>query len=465
MPVWKLTISSLCLALLLGAASSTTSSAFAQDGQRKSERLVRIVWQDPEKNTILWGDLVQVGPKMLLQQGGTVENFPSLDSENQHLVQMDRVEDVLLVGVRDNDNGQFQSGWVAVDLGVDEMPHGDHSDYEYRNHPRVLASKLDAAQGNPAHLYVYDDQFYLANDKLNGMTRLDPKNLRGPVEGRKGTFHRGGGSHITLAAIDNTIAYSTWSGREKEVQGKIDVVNLARQAEDAIAYSFQLPVGGLHGAIANSGRIFFAPADGIYWLDADLAFQKTAETVQPRHLSLGKVADGERPLRTGAFLNHGNWVLFNTGRQDDSALCLVDASAAEPKLVKVAIKPADGLSLVTPATVFASSGKRYAFVFQGKQSGDVAEKLTIVDLDPNGDRDFSDAAIAKTLEVGPSNPQGHNGRHAITFDDDARFGILAIPGSGEIWVLSLESLTIVGKYKVGGTPIKILAVGGEESKH
>ncbi|HWL08280.1 MAG TPA: hypothetical protein VNQ76_07745 [Planctomicrobium sp.] len=465
MSLWKQSVYWSCLAILLGTTCLQSPSAIADESQRKSERMVRLVWQDGEKNTLHWGELVQVGPKLLLQQGGSIENVPALDPEKQHLVQMERVEDVLLVGVRDNDNGQFQSGWIAVDLGVDEMPHGDHSDFDYRNHPRFLASQLDASQGNPAHMYVYDDQFYLANDKLNGFTRLTPQALRGPVEGRKGTFHRGGGSHITLAALDNKIAYSTWSGRGKEVQGKIDVVNLAKQGEDAIAYSFQLPVGGLHGAIANSGRIFFAPSDGIYWVDADLEFQKTAEAVQPHHLSLGKDPETDRPLRTGAFLNHRNWVLFNTGRQENSALCLVDAAATQPKVIKVPIKTADGLSLVTPKTVAAANGKRYAFLFQNKREGEIVEQLTIVDLDPNGDRDFSDAAIAKTLEIGPSKVQGHNGHHSITFDDDARYGILTIPGTGELWILSLENLSIIGKHNVGGMPTKILAVGGEESKH
>lgn len=454
-----------CLFFLLGTACFSSAPLFGQEEGRKSERMARLVWQDREHKTLRWGELVQVGPKLLFQQGGVIENFPALNVQRQELVQMERVEDVLLVGVRDDDAGKFQSGWVAVDLGVDEMPHGDHSDFDYRNHPRILASQLNQSQGNPAHLYVYDDQFYLANDQLSGFTRFLPQALRGPAEGRHGTFHRGGGAHITLAAVDNKIAYSTWIPGGGPLKGKIDVVDLSKAGEEALAYSFHLPSGGLHGAIANSGRVFFAPGDGVYWVDADLKFEKSAETVQPQHLTLGKDPETDRPLRTGAFISHRNWVLFTTGRQENSALCLVDAAMSEPKVIKVALPTGDGLSLVTPETIAAANGKRYAFVFQNKREGEVQERLTVVDLDPNGDRDFSDAIIAKTLDVGSSKVDGHYGHHSITFDDDARYGILTNPGDGEIWILSLNDLSIVGKHKVGGMPTKILAVGGEESKH
>lgn len=378
---------------------------------------------------------------------------------------MERVEEVLLVGVRDDDAGKFQSGWVAVDLGVDEMPHGDHSDFDYRNPPGLLASCLDASQGNPAHLYVYDDQFFLANDSLSGFTRFLPGALRGPAAARKGTFYRGGGAHITLAAVDQKVAYSTWIPGGGPTKGQIDVVDLSRPGSESIAYSFHLPSGALHGATSNSGKVFFAPADGVDWVDADLQLEKTPETVQPRHLSLGKDSESDRPLRTGAFTCHRNWVIFTTGRQDSSALCLVDAAVAEPRVVQLPIPTVDGLSLVPPEVTVAANGKRYAFVFQNRKQGEIQELLTVVDLDPNGDRDFSDAVIVKTLKVGNSKVDGHYGHHSISFDQDGRFGVLTNPGDGELWILSLDDLTVIEKHQVGGMPTKILVIGGEESKH
>ncbi len=429
------------------------------------EPMTRIVWQDRKNKTLMWGELVQVGSGLLLQQGGTVEGVPKLDKDRNELVQMQRVGSVLVVGVRDDDDGKLLSGWFAVDLGVDEVPHGDHSDFKYRNPPKVLASVLDKSQGNPAHLYVYDKTFYLANDRLNGYTLLNPTELTRSARDCKGTFHRGGGGHITLAAVDRTIGYGTWIQGGGPEKGRIDVSDLTKTGEDALAYTFHLPAGGLHGATANHGRVFFAPSDGVYWVDADLELNKSSETVVSNHLSLGKDEESDRPLRTGAFVNHRNWVLFTTGPREHSALGLIDATAPQPTIVRVPIDVADGLSLVTPKVIAAASGKRYAFIFQNRKEGDVQETLTIVDLDPNGDRNFSDAAIVKSLDVGPSRVDGHYGHHSISFDDDARFGLFSNPGSGELWVLSLADLKIVGKYDVGGMPTKVTAVGGEESKH
>lgn len=429
------------------------------------EQMARIFWQDREKKTLMWGELVKIGNGLILRNSGQVPGFPKLDKERNELVQMDRIGSLLVVGIRDDDDGKLNSGWVAIDVGVDEMPHGNHSDYNYRNPPRVIAKVLDKSQGNPAHLYVYDNAFFLANDQLNGYTQLDPEKLARRTPGYKGTFHRGGGAHITLATVGRKIGYGTWIQGGGPDKGRIDVSNLSKTGEDSIAYSFHLPVGGLHGATANSGRVFFAPTDGVYWVDADLELKLNAESVVTHHLSLGKDEDNDRPYRTGAFVNHRNWVLFNTGALDQSAFCLIDATTAKPSVVKVPINVADGLSLVTPEVVATASGKRYAFLFQNKQEGDVKEILTIIDLDPNRDRNFSDAAITKSIYVGPSKVEGHYGHHSIGFDDDAMYGLMTNPGSGEIWIMSLTQASVIGKYRVGGMPTSVTVVGGEASKH
>lgn len=429
------------------------------------EQMARVFWQDREKKTLMWGSILRVGKSLILRNGGTVQGFSKLNVDRNELVQMDRIGSVLLVGVRDDDNGKYFSGWVAVDVGVDEMPHGDHSDYNYRNPPRVIASKLDQAQGNPAHLYVYDKAFFLANDQLNGYTKLTPEQIIKSGNKANGTFHNGGGGHITLAAIDQKVGYGTWIQGDGPDKGRIDVSDLNKTGEDSIAYSFHLPVGGLHGATANSGRVFFAPSDGVYWVDADLGLKQNSESVKTHHLSLGKDEENDRPLRTGAFVNHRNWVLFTTGPAEHSALCLINAAAPKPKIVRVPIKVADGLSLVTPKVIAAATGKRYAIVFQNRKEGETKENLTIVDLDPNGDRNFNDAGVAKTVEVGPSRVEGHYGHHSIGFDDDRRFAFLSNPGNGEIWIMSLTNGAIIGKYKVGGMPTAVTVVGGEASKH
>ncbi|HEV7279877.1 MAG TPA: hypothetical protein VGN57_06645 [Pirellulaceae bacterium] len=447
---------------LLAIAALSVSFAgpsLAQDSGPGASRLARLVWQDYESKTLHWGELVRNGEAFKLRTGGTVSAFPKLDAKRQELVQMDRVGPVALVGVRDDAGGAFESGWTCVDRGVERSSSG----WRYGDAPRTIAKSLSDSQGNPAHLYVYDDVFYLANDALNGFTRIDPKLLATSPDDYRGTFHRGGGGHITFAAVDGRIAYGTWILGEGPRKGRVDVTDLSKPFDRSLAYSFFLPVGGLHGATTNSGKVFFAPSDGIYWIDADEDLRLTGDQVRPRHLSLGADPETKRPLRTGAFANHENWTLFTTGRGENSSLCLIKASASEPVVVKVSIPTAKGLSLVTPDTVLTEEGERYAFVFQDRLEGEAKETLTVVDLDPDGDRDFSDARVAKTVDVGASEVSGHYGHHAVAFDEQGRYAFIANPGDGQIWLMSLVDLTIVAKQDVGGVPTKVIAVGGNEA--
>ena len=430
----------------------------------RGPRIARVLWQDRAKDTLMWGE-VHGGEKWIVS-ASPVKDFPKLDVEKQDLGQMKKAEGHLLVGVRDNDDGKFQSGWVSVDTGVREEPHGNHSHWNFVSSPTVKSSRLDAEQGNPAHLYVYNGHFYMANDKKNGFTHIDPKDLIAKPAKDCGTFFTGGGNHITMAAVDNTVCYSTWIDGDGPNMGRVDVVNLKKTDGEKIAYSFRLPTGVIHGATANSGRVFFAPEDGVCWVDADTSLSKTADSVVVKRISLGKEEGAEKPNRTGAFVNQRNWVLFTTGGPaGKSSLCLLDAKAAEPTVIMLPIDVADGLTLTTPEVVLASGGKRYAFLFQDQQEGELQEQLTIVDLDPNGDRNLSDAKIAKTIPVGASKVDGHHGHHSVSFDSEGRLACFTNPGDGTIWVMSLKDLTIRAKSVVGGTPAAIVAIGAPEHKH
>ncbi|MCA9074712.1 MAG: hypothetical protein KDA93_06750 [Planctomycetaceae bacterium] len=419
-------------------------------------RVTRIFWQDRSDDSLKWADLFE-GPQWRVQPEG-VSGFPKLDVEKQDLVQMEALDGILLVGVRDQEKGEYQSGWVAVDTGVREVPHGNHSDWQYVSSPLVQKSQLDKDQGNPAHLYVYDEKFFLANDQKNGFTRLTPEGLKSSNQSSQ--FFTGGGNHITMAAVDNAVCYSTWIDGGGPNQGRVDVVNLQKPTADSIAYTFNLPTGVIHGATENSGRVFFAPADGVCWVDADLQTQQTADSVKVHHISLGKDKESEKPMRTGAFVNHRNWVMFTTGNADSSAFCLIDAQAAEPKVFKVPIDVTDGLSLVTPSIIKTRSAKRYAFVFQDCKEGDIEEKLTIIDLDPNRDRHFADARVVTTMTVGASKIEGHHGHHSICFDPDGRFACFTNPGDGTLTVVSLSDLRAKMVLQVGGTPAAIVCTGG-----
>ena len=444
------------IVVVLGIGSLATLAGEVDAQTKRRDRATRLFWQDRSDDSLKWADLF-FSPQWRMQPS-VVSGFPKLDVEKQDLVQMKLLDGTLLVGVRDQENGEFQSGWVAIDTGIREVPHGNHSDWRYQSSPAVLTSQLDKQQGNPAHLYAYDETFYLANDQKNGFTQLTPDCLS--TSGQCGQFFSGGGNHITMAAVDNAICYSTWIDGGGPNLGRVDVVNLRKPAEESLAYTFHLPTGGIHGATENSGRVFLAPTEGICWVEADVGLRQTADSVKVHHISLGKDKESEKPLRTGAFVNHRNWVLFTTGTADSSALCLVDAAAAEPTVVKVPIDVTDGLSLVTPKVVKTRSAKRYAFIFQDRKESELEEKLTIVDLDPNRDRHFGDARVVVTMTVGASKVEGHHGHHSVGFDPEGRIACVTNPGDGTIDVLSLSDLRMKARLKVGGTPAAIACNGG-----
>jgi len=426
------------------------------------ERMTRLVWQDHASGGLVWGEVFQ-GQSWTVT-ASSVRDFPKLAVGEQSLVQMDRVDGIVLVGVRDKAKGTTGSGWVALDMGVRGVPHGNHFDWQYPSLPKVLVSGVNREQGNPAHVYVSGGRFYVANDSKNGFTVLDPQRL--VKEGVSAAqFYSGGGGHITMAPVENRRVFATWIDGGGPNQGRVDVVELPQSGGPSSSWSFRVPMGVLHGAAFCADKVFFAPADGVCWVPAGVSIPEGDGAVQVHQISLGKDSETEKPLRTGAFVCHRNYVTFVTGSAEQSAFCLLNAASPQPELIRVPLNVPDGLSLVTPEIVLAAGGKRYAFVFMDRTEGDTQEQLAIIDLDPDGDRNFSDAKVREVMSVGASQVSGHAGHHSVAFDSEGRIACIANPGDGTIWVMTLKDLQVRGRAKVGGQPQAILAVGSASHHH
>lgn len=458
-----LPLASLLLTIALG--SPAVAGEPSPSDAKVEPILTRLFFQDRDAGTIRWAN-VRAGKTPTLDAVGDVEGFPKLD-DGQRLVQMKDAGGFLLVGIRDDAGGESGSGWVLFGTGVEEEDHGNHAHWYYPAAPVVRHAQIDTAQGNPAHLYVYDGVFYLANDRNNGYTRLDPAAVPKTGDVPVG-FHKGGGGHITLA-VTNGVGYGTWIDREGPNAGRVDVTRVKPQGHETIASSFTLPKGSLHGATSASGKVFFAPSDGICWTTASVP----TGSVTVHQVSLGTDPDTDRPRRTGAFTVHRNRVLFVTGVGKDAMLGILDAREASPELVTIPLNGATGTKPVSPACVRTSRGKHYAFVFHDAEeaaddepgSAVPAEWLTIVDLDPNDDDDFTDGAIARAMEIGRSAVAGHSGHRSVAFDSDGRRAYIANPGDGTITVLMLATLQPIATCDVGGTPESVIAVGGRTSRH
>lgn len=429
--------------------------------------LTRIFFQDDESKSLKWADLLS-GEHASLVAVGEIRGFPEIDTKRQSLVQMQCAQGKLLVGIRDDEDGKFQSGWVLIDTGVDEDDHGDHSHWNYARTPAVVATMLDANQGNPAHVYCYDEVFYLANDKLDGFTRLDPSTVKpgddtSSIRGKAVQF-RGGGGHITLAAVNGEFAYSTWIERDGPNKGRVDVTALALPGNRKVNYSFFLPYGGIHGAVSCQGKVFFAPSDGICWTLASSDPTLDPRQIQVHHITLGK--DGEKPRRAGSFDFSGKCVGFVAGSGANAMAGFIDASKSQISVIQVPLDLAKGSRPVGPSIVKPRHGSRLAFIFHDHEA-DVATKckLSLVELNCASNGDLNSAKLLQVIDVGNCRVDGHSGHHDVDFDGERRYAIFTNPGDGTLSLLSLEDRKIVADLKVGGIPSKVICVGGAGSRH
>jgi len=452
-----------CLTLIAWNAMGLAHGAKAAEANPlsgSSRAVTRVFFQDVESATLLWADLLATTPPRL-STPQIVEGFPQLDPQRQSLVQMAAADGKLLVGVRDDEDGEFQSGWVLIDSGVAEEDHEDHSHWYYNSAPKVLATKLDAAQGNPAHLYCYENVFYLANDRIGGFTRLDPTAIPQDADEAAiqslAAFHTGGNGHITLA-VAGDLAFATWMSRDEANARRIDATRVAPTGNTEIAYSFQANSGRLHGATSAGGKVFFAPAAGIDWIDVAASAQAASETVV-HHLDLG--SEDDNAYRTGAFLNHRGYVLFLAGRGPQSFLGMIDARRDHVEVIRVALD-VDPLSRASaPAVVHTRSFGSIVTVFHDHpQDVDAPNVASVIQLDPNRDGDFTDARLLKRIEVGPSRVEGHGGHHAMVTDAAGRFALISSPGDASVQVLSIADLTPQATETLPFRPGNVVAIGG-----
>lgn len=433
--------------------------------QDRGPRVARILWQDQERNTLMWGE-VHGGSKWIVS-ASPIPGFPAIDTISQNMVRMKQADGVLMVVMNSVADGDRLSGWVAVDTGVREEPHGDHSHWQFVAKPSVRGSRIDKNPGNRLQLSLYNERFYVTGGTRNGFTRFAPSELLSKSAAECGSVYSGAAGYGPVAVVDDTVAYAVRTESPAD-HSLIDVISLKASGEDVPVYSFTVPAGGIHAATTNSGRVFLAAADRICRVDADLKLSGTGDSIVVNQIDLGMDRAVVQPNQGTGFVNHRNYVLFSAeepGRK--FSLCLLDAKSASPSLVKVPVEVDDGLSLTSPEVVLASGGRRYAFLFHDRTDRDSSaqEKLTIVDLDPNGDRNLSDARIVRTIPVGRSGGGSTFGQRSVSFCSEGRIACFTNPGDGTIWVMTLRDLTVRARSIVRGVPTGIVTIGAPEHKH
>ena len=203
--------------------------------------------------------------------------------------------------------------------------------------------------------------------------------------------------------------------------------------------------------------MFFAPAEGIDWIDVAASVQAAGDTVV-HHLDLGSEEDGA--YRTGAFLNHGAHVLFLSGRGPHSFLGMIDTRREIPEIKRVALDVDPASRASAPTAVNTRLFGAIVTVFHDHpQDVDAPNVASVIQLDPNRDGDYSDAKVLKRIDVGPSRVEGHGGHHAMVADAAGRFALISNPGDSSVQIISLANLSSQSTETLSFVPGSVVAIG------
>ena len=446
----KLTLYSFSSIALLIAVLLPCTTADGQTQRKKT--ITRVFWQDLESGKLNYADLATTDKWHINR--GFVQGFPELEAGKQKLGPMQQIGKTLMVSVNSaGDAGE--SKLAAIDSGVFEQPHGNHAHWVYSNLPQVrnmlpvtgVATKSMAI--NNQYFFGLSDQRFVAADPNQMMLQGNSNALR---------MMKGGGDGGSMAVANNGFGFATWNESEGDHAGQVDVVNLRNP--NVAASSFKIGSSGISAVTANSGKVFFAHDGGLSWTSVNQAFNanQSVPTVNP-------VLNSELNSKPSSLINERNWVLF-TANGEQPSLCMCNAAAGQPGLLKLPIPVEQGLRLSEPKTKL-SLGKRYAFFFLEREDAgsELQEQLVVIELDPNRDFDFSDARVAKQIPVDASKIDGDRGHHQICFDAFGRFAVFTNPGDGLLSVMTLNDLVVRVRFRVGGVPERVVAVGAPEHFH
>lgn len=410
------------------------SSVLAQNVREKV--ITRVFWQDAESQKLSYANLTATNRWNLRRNW--VSGFPALDPKTQSLGELYASQGQVFVSVESQQDG-VAGGWFCLDSGAFEEPHGNHTHWKYTRTPKVRQSDFASGRGQQSSLMLCGDMA-VYSDSTADCTIMKAADMKfGGTRGiRKLSLSKPAG--LCLDGNGKTIALS---GNDQS--GQLTAYDRAGNVAGEVA----LASGNVESALVNSGKVFLAHEGGISMASlTDLSVQKV---------------NGPQPA--SALNAHLSWVLYTANSGDASQLCLLNGSQQDPEVVSLPIPGAAGTRLSTPEVVM-SLGKRYAILFTEREASEEAmeQTLIVVLLDPNKDKNFSDAKIARTISLGTSSAASGE-QHGICFDAYGRHAVISSPDDGMLTVLSLQKLNVVARFKVGGKPGRIVAVGAAEHFH
>jgi hypothetical protein len=448
------------LASMLAGARSTLAN-------QPPQVLTRVFFLDRQTQTVKWADLL-AGERPQMAAVKTIAGFPTLDPAKQEIIGLEAAAGMLLVAVATNDSATPR-GWVLVECGAYEEAHGDHSHWIYPISPRVRASAIDASQPVPTQLFQQAGAFVWPHQG-GGFTRFDPANIASNTTAdtlrRRAVIHAGGNGP-SVAAITSVVAFAGWSATQGDDAGRVDITLLKSTGNDKPLTSVKLDAAPIQQMATTYNRVFVRGGGKLEWFAVPSRIVADAAQYPVKPIDSGN--DATQPTASSApavsvMSTYGRYVAFAEGTGAAAAFHFIDASVATPQVRRVPLNASPNAVPGRMEIMRNRRGQPLALVFVQSPAvdGKSADRLAILELDPNRDGDWADAKLAATVNVGN---HGENARHTLSVDADQRRAAYSNPGDGTIMIFSLDDRQTINGFKVGGEPTEVRAVGGRVSNH
>jgi len=426
------------LAMTTLAAAALMTTAAGQNVREKT--IMRVFWQDAASQKLSYANLTASSRWNLRR--GWVGGFPQLEASTQSLGEMVAVDGQVFVSVTAADD-TAAGGWLCLDSGAFEEPHGNHTHWKYTRTPRVRQSELAVGRGQTAGLMQHNGTVVHA-DSTGACTLLTTGQMK--FGGDRGLRQLTLPQPARFCLIEGQHLFTAGEKSERIATASYDISAATRPLNGS-----DFPGAQLTGIVYNSGRKFVAYDRGI---QREISRANGRETTS---LDLQEMVH--------EMTSEQDWVLFTCGVGEDTRLCLTRAADPGRGFVTLPVPGSDGTKPRSLSTKL-SLGKRHAFVIQETATAGTPakEQLVIIRLDPNKDGDFSDATIRQRIDLGmrPPAPAGNSG---LCFDAYGRYAVVSSPAAGVLTVISLSKMSVVARFQVGGAPGRIVGVGAAEHFH
>lgn len=408
----------------------------------------RVFFADDDGAVVKFCDIVQAA-ELYLSIGEPIADCPKLDATKIELSCLAANSGYAVVGVRSKEGGA--GGWILIESGVAEEPHGNHSHWAYPRKPRVVGYDLGSAV-NPVECVVHDSQFYLVGHQARSWIRIDARKAPSARDAdavkRLATVHaseKGAGR----TWISNGFAAWTSSGNSPIEFGAIAPDGTIGQVKNTT-----IPNGNATSVVVHGGQIFIGTDKDVY------ATTLTGAQSPANGLNLQLKEETLGPLSAGT-----SGVAVVKSAEGSAGLVVINPGRSPMTVTSVPLSVVKGAHVTTPRWIQTrrSPPMVVLFVDQPEVSKEL-DQMIWIEADPNYDGEFRDAKVRKIMDIAQSKVIGDRGHHDIVMNYDRRYGVFGNSGAGSLSLVDLEKMAN-SSFLMGGRPGRLAIIGGRSGGH